>query len=177
MPTWLTIIIGVGAGLTALATVWRLLIKPTAELIVLQQSALPLLRVLVRVWGADPSRLDVLDQIAEQFRTNGGSSLRDVVNRLDAAATVNATAAEVLKVQVEASRLLAVQDREQMTRLLVLVDRLTVKVDAGAVQQERMEVATGKVADDLEEAHGRADAVDGRPGEASDAASKSPRLT
>lgn len=173
MPNWLAIVLGTAAVLTAIGTVWAKLIKPTAELIVLQQNAIPLLRVLVRVFGSDPGRLDVLDEMAGQFRTNGGSSLRDVVNRLDAAAGVNAAAAEVLRIQVEASRLLSVQDREQMARIIILMDRLTVKVDAGDEQRSRMERKQAEVASDLRKSHERADAVDGVAGEASDAASRS----
>jgi len=180
MPTWLAIVIGTAAGLTAIATIWKTLIKPMAELIVLQQRAMPLLRDLTQVFATVPKPFDVLSDIISEFRTNGGSSLRDVVNRLDAAAAVNASAAEVLKIQVEASRQLAVQDREAMARLTIMLDRLTinldrltVKVAAGDVQRTRMEDATDRVAEDLEEAHKRADAVEGHAGEAADAASRS----
>lgn len=173
MAGWLQVVIGVAAGLTALGTIWRLLIKPTAELIVLQQRALPLLRDIVEVFATVPKPFDVLADIVAEFRTDSGSSLRDVVNRLDAAAIANSTAAEILKVQVEAARLLAVQDREQMARLVIFVDRLTVKVDKGDVQRDRMEAATVDVATDLEQSHRRADAVTGRAGEAADAASRS----
>jgi len=173
MPPWLAIIIGVAAGLTAIGTVWRLLIKPTAELIVLQQRALPLLRDLTQVFATVPKPFDVLADIISEFRTNGGTTLRDVVNRLDAAAAVNAAAAEVLKIEVEATRQLAVRDREEMARMLIFMDRLTVKVDAASRTGDRIEAAAVVVAADLKDSHDRADAIEGHPGEAADAASRS----
>lgn len=161
--------------LTAASTVWRLFLKPMAELIVLQQQSMPLLRNLVRVFATVPAPFDVLGEIVAEFRTDSGSSLRDVVNRLDHAANENKSSAEVLKVQVESSRILAVQDREQLQRLILFLDRLTVKIDAGDVVRDRMEAATVVVAEDLAETHLRADQVGPghAPGTASDAASRS----
>lgn len=174
MAGWLQVVIGVAAALTATVTIWRTLIKPMAELIVLQQRALPMLRDLTQVFATVPKPFDVLAEIVAEFRTDSGSSLRDVVNRLDAAASANAAAAEILKVQVEAARQLAVQDREQTTRLIVLIDRVTTKVDAGNASGVRMEAGAAVVAQDLADRHTRADAVgEGHPGEAADAAVRS----
>lgn len=175
MPTYLAITIAVASGLVAMGTVWRMLIKPMAELIVLEQKLLPLLKDQVRVLGMIPQVWEVVAEIVEQVRTNAGSSMKDILNRLDDSSKANARAADVLKVEVEASRQLAVADREQLSRLLQTLDRLTVKVNAGDVQRDRMEAATATVAADLQGSHDRADAVDGAAGEASDAASRSPK--
>jgi methyl-accepting chemotaxis protein len=180
------VLVGIAAVLTAFGTIWKLFFKPMAEIITLQQLVLPLLRDLARSFGGVVTPFDVLKDIISEFRTNGGSSLRDVVNRLEDAATDHAAAAELLKVQVESSRQLAVQDREQLTRLLLNMDRLTVKTDASEVSrhdeaqrvQENLAVAqqgVDDVAHDLDDARRRADATsaDGSPGEAADAASRS----
>lgn len=174
------------AVVVAVGTLWRMVVQPTADLIVLQRQALPLLRSLSKVFGDVPTPFDVLGEIVAEFRTDSGSSLRDVVNRLDVAAAENRSAAEVLKVQVEASRLLAVDDREQLQRLLLILDRVTVKVETNSTAREAeaervranlavAQAAVDDVAHDLSGAHDRADATTGGvPGEASDAASRRP---
>lgn len=174
MPVWAQWALGIAAVLTAASTIWRLFLKPMASLISLQEAALPLLRDIVRVFGNNPNVFDVLSEIAKEFRTDSGSSLRDVVNRLEHAATANTAASQVLRVEVEASRQLAVQDREQLQRLILSLDRITVKIDAGDVVRDRMEAATGVVASDLAEAHQRADAIGPghETGAASDAAAR-----
>lgn len=185
MPTWVGTVIATAAVLAAAGTIWRMFVQPMAALIVLQRQALPLLRSLSKVFGDVPTPFDVLGEIVAEFRTDSGSSLRDVVNRLDSAALENRSAAEVLKVQVEASRLLAVDDREQLQRLLLVLDRLTVKVETNsterAIESERVrdnltvaQTAVNEVAQDLSDAHDRADATKGAPGMAADAASQRP---
>jgi hypothetical protein len=186
IPIWIQIIVGVAAVLTGFGTIWKLFFKPMAEIITLQQLVLPLLRDLARSFGGVATPFDVLKDIIFEFRTNGGSSLRDVVDRIESSAKDHAAAAELLKVQVEASRQLAVQDREQLTRLLLNMDRLTIKTDASEVNrvdeaqrvQENLSVAQQGVDDlaqDRDDARRRADATSfgGIPGEAADAASRS----
>ncbi len=182
MALWLQIVIGFAATLTALSTIWRIFIKPVSELITLQQAALPMLRELTRTFGGTPAPFEVLADIVKEFRANAGSTLRDAIDRLEAAASKNSFDSEVLKVQVEATRMLAIQDREQLSRLLLHLDRLTVKVDTGDIERgkilsgnDRIEAAAAVVASDLAESYERADAVPpGKiPGEAADAASRS----
>ncbi len=186
VPLWIQIIVGIAAVLTAFGTIWKLFFKPMAEIITLQQLVLPLLRDLARSFGGMDAPFDVLKDIVSEFRNNGGSSLRDVVDRIEDASKENVVAAELLKVQVEATRQLAVQDREQLVRMLLVMDRLTVKTDASEVKrqdeanrvQQNLAVAqqgVDGVALDLDEARRRADAtsLDGSPGEAADAASRS----
>lgn len=82
-------------------------------------------------------------------------------------ATFEGTPTEVLVQQMlAAASERAAEDRKQVALLLVLVERLQVSVDAGAA-------AAATVASDLAAAQGRADAVDGAPGEAADAGLKS----
>jgi hypothetical protein len=75
-----------------------------------------------------------------EFQRNHGTSLKDLVVGLQVAidkAMARAeqvafdanAAAEVLKVNVEATKLLAAQDRAQIARLLVIVDRLGVQAE------------------------------------------------
>ncbi len=185
VPVWMQVLVGIAAVLTAFGTIWKLFFKPMAEIITLQQLVLPLLRDLARTLGGVPTPFEVLKDIIVEFRNNGGSSLRDVVDRIEDAAKENVTAGELLKIQVEASRQLAVQDREQLQRLLLVMDRLTVKTDAGEVSrqdeaqrvQENLAVAQHKVDDlatDRDDARQRADAApEGVPGQAADAASRS----
>ncbi len=157
-----------------------------AEIITLQQLVLPLLRDLARSFGGVATPFDVLKDIISEFRTNGGSTLRDVVDRIEDAAKENVSAADILRVEVEASRQLAVQDREQLMTLLRDIDRLTIKTDASEINRlheaERVkgnltiaQEGVDAVATDLNQARRRADAtaMDGNPGEAADAASRS----
>lgn len=174
MSTWLQILLGIAAGLTALATIFRLVISPMAKLVTLQQAVMPLQRELVRVFGGEPTRLDVLDEIASQFKTDSGSSLRDVVNRLEDAATENSNAADMLKIRVEAVRVLAGEDREKIQRLLFVLETITIQINKTGGGVLRIEAAAKSVADDLAASHRNADAIEGHPGEAADAASRTP---
>jgi len=60
----------------------------------------------------------------EEFKTDSGKSLRDVADRIEAAAKLAAQASEDLKSSREAARLLAVEERQQIDRLVAKVDRL-----------------------------------------------------
>lgn len=127
----------------------------------------PQLDLLAEVFQGWPDHFGVLDEILAQFKTNRGHSLRDVVNRLD-----QATGA-------------AVRSADRMEDLM---SRLDAKVSLGVASSLRSEegaavVAEGlvvaqKAVDELASArladHERADATSGPPGEAADAASRSP---
>lgn len=129
MPLWLTLIIGIGGGLSALAVVWRQVLRPGAKLIASMDEAVPLLKTAIDVFGNNWTALQVLGDIAKEFRTDSGSSLRDVVNRLEQAANSAVTAAEIAKTKVEAVRLLAVEDRASVKELEVLVTRFMKALD------------------------------------------------
>lgn len=175
MPLWLQIVLWVAAGLTACGVIWTKAIRPLVRFIAKAEEMIPLLKELNKVFRDTPNAFKVLDEIVAQFRTDSGSSLRDVVNRLDEAAKQNKAAGELLKIGVEAARQLAEQDRAQLQRLIILLDRVTVKVDAGAATGLRNERAAGIVAEDLAAAHARADAATSTDaGAAADAAASSP---
>jgi BMFP domain-containing protein YqiC len=156
LPLWAQYILGAAAIITALGVVvglpfviWRKIVKPTATLIVTTDDMLPLLRELTRVFKDAPDAFLVLNEIQKQFRSDSGSSLRDVVNRLETAAQLQHViserqqlAAETLKVGVEAARLLSQQDRLEIRELLIELTKVGVRVDAGAATSLRNEAAT-----------------------------------
>jgi hypothetical protein len=111
-----------------------------------------LLRELAAVFREWPDAFGVLDEIVAQFKTNTGHSMRDLLDRLDKAATVAATATEAS---------------------VAAVQRLSTVVTLGAATGLRIEAQHADVAEDLRLSHERADAVQGHPGEAADAAAQS----
>lgn len=174
LPVWAQWLVLITVMVGVLLAFYKKVVRPAATLITTSEEMLPLLRELTTTFRGKPNTFKVLDEIAAQFRTDSGTTLRDVVNRLEEAADHNRQSGEILKVGVEASRLLAEQDREQLQRLIVLVDRIQVRVDAGAATSSRIEAAATGVANDLSAAHKRADEVahGGDAGAAADAASR-----
>ena len=190
MPVWGQVILGASAIVTAIGILWSRVFRPGMRAASAAEEMLPLLRELTKVFRDSPDSFTVLHEIAGQFRTDSGSSLRDVVNRLEAAAIENQRAAAELKVGVESSRILAERDRGQVDHLLILLDRLTIRVDDVSASGARIELdravvaeglaareamvdaASAGVADDLAAAHLRADAAAGDAGSAADAAAQ-----
>lgn len=101
MPVWLQWIIGIGAGTGALVAVWQKIIRPGAKLIALGTETLPLLIEFTSQFKGKLGSLGVLEEIAAQFKTDSGSTLRDVVNRLETAANESKAAAEELRVKAQ----------------------------------------------------------------------------
>jgi hypothetical protein len=188
MPLWLTIIAsiltGIAAALVSIGIIWKKLLLPIGGVVRLIVDLHPLLESLLLKFGDKPNAFAVLDEIAEQFKTNDGSSLRDVVDRLEKAAAENKisadqakAAADFLKIGVEATRQVSEIDRATVRRVEVLLDRLGVKVEESAATGKRMEYAAGVVAEDLAAAHKRADeAGEGEPGAAADAAAQTVKV-
>lgn len=179
LPGWVQVVIALAAFSTACATLWKTVVNPIRKAGNRAEEMLPLLVVLTETFSDWPMALKVLREMASQFKTDSGSSLRDVVNRLEAMAASTARGAETLAIGVEAAKQLAQRDREEVTRLLVQIDRITVKVDAALekvdtalVNQADMQHAAAVIAADLAMSHARADAVVGAPGEAADAAAQ-----
>lgn len=163
MPVWTQYILGIAGLLIAIGVIWTKAIRPAAKLVTSAEEMLPMMRELTAAFRGTPHAFDVLDEIVAQFRTDSGSSLRDVVNRLEQGTLSLKQGAETVKE-------LAEQDREHLQRLIILLDRLTVRVDDSSARGARMELAAGVVAKDLADAHKRADASEGEPGAAADAA-------
>lgn len=180
MPTWTQYIIGIAALLVAIGIIWRKFLKPTLDYYGTAQEMVPLLKHLTEVFGDDHSALTVLEEIARQFKTDSGSSLKDQINRLEAAigrqeetARKVAEDAEHLKVGVAAQKELAEDDRKQLRNLLI---ELGINARAMAELRESVkdiQADARLVADDLAAAHKRADDVSDQPhGAAADAAAQ-----
>lgn len=132
MPAWVQLIIGLAAVVTAAGVLWTRVLHPIIRFANHAEQMFPLLQELTMAFRNTPNAFKVLDQIVAQFRTDSGSSLRDVVNRLEDAANENRAAAERLKIGVETVKQLAEQDRTHLQQLIILLDRLNVKVDDAA---------------------------------------------
>ena len=178
MPAWATYIVTAAAVVTAVIVLWVKLIRPLAHLITMTGKLLPLVTVLTETFEEHPDAFKVLAEIAAEFRTNDGSSLKDAVDRIEEASTQARLvaleakqAADELKVGVEARRLMAEQDRKSLQELFLKLDRVSVKVDNGVATGARMEHAQGLVAEELAASHKRADDEStGEVGAAADAA-------
>ena len=97
MPGWLQGVIGVAAFLTAVGVIWRTALKPGAKLIASTEQMLPVLTALTKELQATPGAFSVLREIVVEFRNNGGSTLRDVVDRLEDAGERNHADNETLR--------------------------------------------------------------------------------
>jgi hypothetical protein len=173
MQDWVTFILGGSALLLAVGVIWNKLVKPLAKMIALSEKMLPLLAVLTEVFKDNPNALKVLYEIADQFKADSGSTLRDVVNRLEAAARKQEANADGLRVGVETVKQVAGLDRERVERLTLALDRVSTKLDGAVGTVNRIELHASGVADDLAAAHKRADeVVSSDAGSAADAAAR-----
>lgn len=153
-PVWLQVILAVFVGATAVAAFVAKVLKPLWIAAQRADRMIPMLGDLTEQLRDVPDVFAILKEIVGQVRTDSGSSLLDIIKRLEAASDRNAAA---------------------NTALLALLTSLGVRIDAGAATGLRNELAAAVVAVNLSDAHGRADATDagGPPGEASDAAARS----
>lgn len=151
MPEWAQIVVGAAGLAVAFGILWSKVVLPAAKLITDAQEMLPLLK-----------DLPILRQIIAEFRTNSGSSLRDVIDRIEQMANKAIVVSEKLAVDAEVIRKLAELDREQLAR----VERLGI----------RSERDTEKVASALEDSQQRADEAHSphHPGAAADVAALPP---
>lgn len=163
MPVWLQVLVGVFAVITAIGVAWTKMVRPAARLVTLAEEVVPLLRELTE---QAPNTLKVLNDMAQQFRTDSGSSLRDVVNRLDEAAKEAQVVSSTLAINVETQARRSGSQDVQLERLVQLLSKLVVQVEQSAV-------ADAVVASDLTASQQRADAVEGEAGEAADAGVRS----
>lgn len=152
MPQWAQILIGIAGATTALGIIWTKLVRPLARFITASEEMFPLIQELTVTFKDTPHAFEVLEEIVQQVRTDSGSSLLDIVNRLETAALKNAEAAEALKVGVAADRQLAEHDRIELRDLLLKIDRVAVKVAEGGATNDRIEADRVEVADNLAKA-------------------------
>lgn len=180
MEGWQKYILGAAALIIAVGVIWRQFLKPTLAFYGTATEMVPLMKHLTKVFGDDPSALTVLEDIARQFKADSGSSLKDQVNRLEAAIGRQEEAAkrveadaEHLKVGVAAQKELAEDDRKQLRNLLI---ELGINARAMADLREAVndiQKDARNVATDLAAAHKRADEVGDQPhGAAADAAAQ-----
>lgn len=170
MPLWLQLIISVAAGGTAVGYIYGRILKPLV-------GRIEVVNNMHEGLGSQPEVFPILNEIAKQFRTNRGSSLRDVVNRLDQAVKDNRVAMEALHLTLDAAKVLAESDRRTAARLEELLNIVLAKADIAAVASAAAATLAAGVATDLEDAHARAegqDAATAVPGEAADAAMRRP---
>lgn len=202
MPQALQIIVWIAVGITSLGVIlgvptliWKKMLRPGVRLVNLMDRMLPLMEVLSKEFQSKPQMFSVLREIAAQFQTDSGSSLRDLANRLEETARLNQanieivkSGLEVLRIAYEATRQVSTLRDDKAQELALAIDRLRVKVEAGTATGLRMEqkaigiaddliIATGKVegvAQDLADSHKRADDTHhtAAPGAAADAAAQ-----
>jgi len=167
IPIWLQIILWIAGGLTALGVIWLRAIRPMVRFIYEAERAIPILRS-VSDKMSDPDIVEVIIDMARQFQTDSGSSLRDVVNRLEQAAIEARESIDLLRISIESNRQLSAEDRIQIAKLLILIEGLQTKADDAA------QTATD-VAEDLKNSHDRAAEAGNKPGESADAFSTPPK--
>lgn len=146
MAGWLAILLELAGATAAASVLGRQVLWPLWRFARRADKMLPLLITLTDQLERQPDHAKILAEIVGQVRSDSGSSLLDRIIHLETAAVANAA---------------------NNGATIVLLERLTGKVDAGAG-------AAVKVADDLAASHRRADAITGSAGESADAASRSP---
>jgi hypothetical protein len=188
VPTWLAVLGAGAAALIAVGIIFSRVRKMVKAIVVFAadwHEMVPMVRNLTATFGGNPQALSVLNAIAREFQADSGSTLRDVVNRLETAAQDSKVAADALKVGVATAKELAQRDRDDYKDILRRLDRMADRVDAGNVESaaDRLKIADeaevdrhkiADVADELAASRRRAEAVDPDepPGTAADAAAR-----
>lgn len=139
-------------GSTAFSLFVGKVVKPLWSASRRADEMVPMLAELTEQLRPVPDVFTILKEIVGQVRSDSGSSLLDIIKRLDAASERNAVS---------------------NTALLSLLSALGTRIDEGAATALRNEVNAAAVAVRLANSQSRADAEIGLPGEAADAASRS----
>jgi len=177
-----TAILSAGGIALALVAIWKIFV-PLAELTSLMRKGVPMWEEQIAFFTAAPNNQRVLNQIAEQFKTNSGSHLKDQTDRLEALMENLKAVVEQIRIGLEAQKQIMDQDRtltrHQYQQTIVSFDHLTTTMLEVQKEQAKVAIALAVaqvkvegVANDLAESHARADRVQGQPGEAADAASQ-----
>jgi hypothetical protein len=165
MPDWVQWVIAVGAIVTALGIVFKKVILPGYRGVGAIEDALPVFREFTATFKGKTDVFKVIYEIAAQFRTDSGSSLRDAVDQLGqyaeanresaqraveiaqhasdvaaSAAEANRRSNEAMTIRFEAGRQLDEQRALQQERLMLQTDRLMIRVDQ--MMLDRAQVAT-----------------------------------
>ncbi len=119
----------------------------------------------------------IIDRLDATIHKMEAAAVRLVLDR-DILAQATVSAAQSLAIAVEETRLLAAEDRIQISRLILLVQRLTQQGESTQAAAERLEQTAAHVAQDLAASINRADhAPVETPGAGADAALRSPGET
>ena len=192
IPGWIQLIIAAAALVTALGVLFQKVVRPGVKAASTAEEMLPLLRELTVTFKDTPNAFKVLYAMAGQFKTDSGSSLRDVVNRLEDASTDAKNIINQLRVDVASDRQLDERDRQELRAMLLSMDRLATQVavlitsgirveedrvlvaEALTLREQVTDKAIASVASDLAASKKRADDTpEGEAGAAADAASQS----
>lgn len=85
LPLWLQVLVAVATVLSAVAMIWRGLIRPAVQLVALANRMVPLAEEMVDAFeDAGSSPMHVLADVVAEFRNDHGSTLRDAVDRIEA---------------------------------------------------------------------------------------------
>ncbi len=181
MAAWVQWVIAAAALVTSLGILWRSAVLPAVRKIASEQVTRPVIDRIVETYKDNLNHFSVLDDIARQFTTNAGSSLKDSGNRLEHAAEESARTAHEAAVAVKGLAVEAEASRRQTSEMRVLLDDLRAQVTLGIrsvlrqeAGQQAQDAGAAVVADDLARSIGRADAEpSGEAGAAADAGLRS----
>lgn len=157
-------------------------IRPTAKAITSVERSLPVVKELTDAFHDVEQWAPVLKAMAAQFNTNGGSSLRDVVDRIESAIESLEAMQRTNAINTQSLSELQAQDRTQIAAVVAVVNQILAK--AGLAELESAQLALNlkdhhasesadraAIASDLADAHDRAEATDStEAGAAADAA-------
>lgn len=137
IPLWASWALGVAAIVGALSVLWTKVILPFAHGVAIAEKMYPILKRFTD----DENVLGILNQIAAQFRTDSGSSLRDVVNRLETAAVENKSVADQLILGVEVRKQLDETRDKRVEDLVLILGGLIGSVEKNSATGDRIERA------------------------------------
>lgn len=146
MPHWAQYFILLSLLIGAIAVIWTKFVKPLSKLIVFLTEILPMLQDFLVKDKRDPDYQEVLFEIAKQFKTDSGSSLRDVINRLEQASIKMLSEGEelrvkagVIKEKVAVVEELARTDRAEMSKDRLASDHKLAILDDVLVRMKHLE--------------------------------------
>lgn len=146
MPYWAQWIVLTSVVAIAIAAIWTKVVRPLSKLIVFLDQILPMLADLLARSKKDPEYLSVLSEIAAQFKTDSGSTLRDVINRLEQASLKVQSDAEelrikagVIKEEVAVVKELAKTDRAEASKDRLAADHKLTILDDVLLRMKHLE--------------------------------------
>lgn len=146
MPHWAQYFILASLLIGAIAVIWTKFVHPLSKLIVFMSQILPMLQDFLEKVKKDPDYQEVLFEIAKQFKTDSGSSLRDVINRLEQASIKMLSEAEdlrikagVIKEEVAVVKELAKTDRAEASKDRIAADHKLTMLDDVLLRMKHLE--------------------------------------